>query len=899
VSKIKRLRAVLTGVVASALAVATLPVLAATAHATAPDPLGGQSGPVTLSPVMATDANLPTPPAGTSLDDFLRHPVLSWTAITTLPITTYRVQISPNAEFTNNTVTLPNGGLTTATEYDLPATLPHGSYFWRVRGEDAAGHATLWTGAAENDLSSHWQFTKTWADVPNGLSPASGAIGVTGRTFSWSAMPDASAYQFELSTNNNFPSSDPNETTWICTTNHTSITPFMTDPNAGATVTDGIVIGSCGDTDKLMSALQGPGTWYWQVRGIDGTTAGPTAADGAITCATDGSDCSEGSPVQVVQFAAQTLTPGAFTAPLNPTTGCVATLVGGQNEQLCMDTPTLTWNAVPGANAYKVQIFTDPAEATLFHSYITFDDSFTPRESYFDNQAGQSYYWTVQSCFYVPGGAAQHLSNCSAASGGKFHKASPALPKDPAAAASTPGHDGLYVTADNNETFATAVRQVHSQQMTFHWDDLLQYTQQAGIQSSQEARNYRLEYTTSGDWLTATTVDVDATHWTKTDGPLADGGYYWRVAAMDGSGNVLSWSAAQTVAKGTVAPTVSIGQVGLLAPTSVINLVFAAPVSGVTGASLGLREVGGGNIPGTVVWPSTGPTTATFKPTKPLLPGEKVVPWVTTAVIDLAGNAAKASTISSTVDPTVDSLAPTMAETWSKITTGHASGGSYAKAAGVRDEIRFSFTGSKVSLIGIRTPDGGYGEITVDGVAKKAVNFYSKKTAYGVSLYSALLSEGTHVVTVTVKGSHPKGSTGNAVNVDALKVDGALQQQTTAVQAWSRHRSTDALAGSYDAEASYVTAWHGSKPTLTTFFAGSAVHLVGCKSPDAGQLAVYVDGKLKATEDGFQKFTSCDKVLVRIKGLSSGAHTVTVTALGTHNKKSTGTKVSVDAIVAG
>jgi hypothetical protein len=901
VSKIKRLRAVLTGAVASAIAVATLPVLAVTAHAAAADPLGGQPGPVTLSPTMATDTTLPTPPAGTSLDDFLRHPVLSWTAITTLPVTTYRVQISPNAEFTNNTVTLPNNGLTTATEYDLPATLPHGSYFWRVRGEDAAGDATLWTGAAENQTNSTWQFTKTWLDAPQNLVPAGGSTGVVGRTFSWSPLQDASAYQFELSTNNNFPLSDNSEVTWVCTTNHTSITPFMDDADVTAVVPDGVTLGTCGDTDKLMGRLQAGGTFFWQVRGIDGTTAGPTAADGAITCSPDGSDCSESSGIQMVTFATQAVTPPAsLTTPTGPSSGCVYSLVGGLNEPLCQDTPTLTWNPVSGANAYVVTIGTDPANATAFHAYVTFDNSFTPRESYFDNQAGQSYYWSVKSCFYVPGGADKHLSSCSALAFSMFHKASPALPSTPASSSvSTYGHNGLYVTTDNNETFGSAVHQVRGNQLTFHWDDLLMYTQQAGIQSNQEARNYRLEYTTTGNWLTATQVDVDATHWTKTDGVLPDGGYYWRVAPLDGSGNILSWSAAQTLAKGTVAPTVSIGQTGVLAPTSLVNLVFAAPVTGVSAASLGLRQVGGGNIPGTLIWPSTGPTTATFKPTSPLLPGEKVVPWVTSAVVDLAGNAAQASPLSATVDPTVDSLAPTITETWSKISTGHASGGSYAKAAGARDQISFSFSGSKVSLLGVRSPDGGYATVSVDGVPRKTVNFYAKKLTYGVSLYSALLSEGSHVVTVTVKASHVKGSTGNAVNVDALKVDGHVYQQTAAAQIWSLHRSTDAFKGSYDAESSYLTSWKGSKPTLSTSFAGSAVHIVGCKSPDAGNFAVYVDGKLKATDSAFQKFTSCNKTLVKIGGLSAGSHTVTITPLGTHAKKSSGTKVSIDAIVAG
>ena len=75
-SKIKRLRAVLTGAVTTALAVGMLPVLAVTASAAA-DPLGGQPGPVTLSPTMPTDTVTPVPPAGTTLDDFYRHPVLA------------------------------------------------------------------------------------------------------------------------------------------------------------------------------------------------------------------------------------------------------------------------------------------------------------------------------------------------------------------------------------------------------------------------------------------------------------------------------------------------------------------------------------------------------------------------------------------------------------------------------------------------------------------------------------------------------------------------------------------------------------------------------------------------------------------------------------------------------
>ncbi len=850
---------------------------------------------------MGQDQDQPNPPAGTSADDFMRHPELSWTAITKLPVTRYRVQLSPNADFTNNQVALPNGGITIATQYDVPQTLPHASYYWRVRGEDAAGHATLWTGTQEGDDTSVWQFPKAWVDTPGNPLPATGSSAQG--AFSWQPIPDASAYEVEISQNSGFPKNASSVETYDCTTNHTTFSPVKDYP-LEPSPPPGQVEGSCDNFDQLMLVLQpgntSPATnWYWRVRGIDGTTAAATPAETGVTCYSDGADCGPWTATQKIHYSPYPayLDP-AFNGdvPTGLTTGCTA-VVGGGTVPLCYDTPTFSWNSVAGANSYLVETSADQKFTTDYHSYQVAYNKFTPRESFLDNQSGKSYYWRVRACTADFAASPPVCGDNTATL--NFHKASPNLPLAPAGASSTLGHNGLFVTTDNNQVLSTAVKQVRGQQMTFHWDDLLQYTEQAGIQSNQEAARYRLEYNSTGDdWLSATTVDVDATHWTKQNGFLPDNGYYWRVAPIDGSDNVMSWSPVQTVVKGTIAPQVTIGETGLLSPTSSVNLTFAAPVTGVTSATLGLRRVGGGNIAGHLIWPAAGPANATFIPSSPLIPGERVMPWVTTASSDLAGNAAKVGASSSLVDPTIDSASPTITEAWAKISTSHASGGSYAKAAGVLDNIQFKFTGSAVSLVGIRTPDGGYGTVLVDGVPRKTINFYSHTTAYGVTLYSALLNEGAHTLTVQVKGSHPSGSKGNAVNVDTIKVDGALKQQTSAVQAWSRHRSTDAVKGSYDAEASYLAAWHASKPTLTGHFFGTAVHVVGCKSPDSGLLGVYIDGKLKATVDGYQSYSSCNKTLVHLIGLSSATHSIIVAPLGTHDSKATGTKVSVDAIVA-
>ena len=259
VSKIKRLRAVLTGAVSAAVVVATLPVLAVTAHAADADPLGGQPG--TGDPLADDgDGHQParTPPAGTNLDDFLRHPVLSWTAITTLPVTTYRVQISPNAEFTNNTVTLPNaGGLTTATQYDLPADAAARLVLLAGprRGRGGSRHAVGRRGR-EPDSTARGSSPRPGSTPRPTWSPGDGSdTGVVGRTFTWSPDHGRVRVPVRALDQPRLPDHVTRlETTWIC--DHQ---PHLDHPVHGQLATTrrggrrrtASVIGGCGDTDTL------------------------------------------------------------------------------------------------------------------------------------------------------------------------------------------------------------------------------------------------------------------------------------------------------------------------------------------------------------------------------------------------------------------------------------------------------------------------------------------------------------------------------------------------------------------------------------------------------------------------------------------------------------------------
>lgn len=62
------------------------------------------------------------------------------------------------------------------------------------------------------------------------------------------------------------------------------------------------------------------------------------------------------------------------------------------------DTPTLEWDAVPGAGLYLVTIASDPNFTTIAKTYRTANTSLAPRESLMDSQAGQAWYWFVRPC---------------------------------------------------------------------------------------------------------------------------------------------------------------------------------------------------------------------------------------------------------------------------------------------------------------------------------------------------------------------------------------------------------------------------------------------------------------------------------------------------------------------
>ncbi|MBM3133761.1 MAG: hypothetical protein FJZ89_00390 [Chloroflexi bacterium] len=99
-----------------------------------------------------------------------------------------------------------------------------------------------------------------------------------------------------------------------------------------------------------------------------------------------------------------------------------------------------------------------------------------------------------------------------------------------------------------------------------------------------------------------------------------------------------------------------------------------------------------------------------------------------------------------------------------------ASGGDLRYSDVTGEYVRWTFTGTAVSLIHNTQDNGGEADVTVDGLYTKTVDMYSPAQTWQVeTVISNTLSPGAHTITVTVKGTHHFTSSGYYVFVDAFR----------------------------------------------------------------------------------------------------------------------------------
>ncbi len=187
-------------------------------------------------------------------------------------------------------------------------------------------------------------------------------------------------------------------------------------------------------------------------------------------------------------------------------------------------TPVLRWDPEPGVGRYVVWISRDRQLTNVVDSFDTDQTAFIPKFSLIDSQAGSAFFWHVQPC-KLPG-------TCRApeAAGHAFDKISKPV---------------QLLTPSQGATVANDV--------TFTWRDYLETNQDAttqgdhtgvhSIEPEVEAQRYRVQVDDDPNFQSPLdTAVVDQTTYTALSKTYPEGPLYWRVQAIDGSGNNLAWS---------------------------------------------------------------------------------------------------------------------------------------------------------------------------------------------------------------------------------------------------------------------------------------------------------------------------------------------------------------------
>jgi hypothetical protein len=792
-------------------------------------------GTLALPAQLAAAGSIPAPVLTAPADNTttpLKDVVLKWDSVS--GASKYQVQVSPNGEWTNNTVTLAGNGVTVATVFEMPISLPHASYFWRVRAQVGGSWGPY---ATPREFLREWDAPITILNAPDNNDP----------TVVWAPVQDASVYEISFSTAPDFDKSK----TESCLTNNTSFTPY------GLETASEKATGDCFGEGDLTDGK----AYYWRLIPLDDTTApaisADTANDPAFECAAASPECDAdyfvSTPLAFVfgAPAAGATAPDPFTPVTGLTTTWHSTSIVGtacDSTSACPTTPTFSWDPVTDANYYQVQIYHDPAMSNVYRVFNTAWPELTPRDSFFDAQAGHAYYWRVvagtcensatdKTCAKTAASSA--TASCPSGSGSSGPTISDVSPSSVQGGTSATitltgtnfqnppcvegGGDGsisdvVWVsatevqftynapTADATVNFdvvnpdgaksasspeltvnggskinfyeksalesfdklsgsvpltsPSTNATVHGRSITFNWGDF----QANGGQGSYDARNYELQVSKSSTF-TSTVInhnDIDLTQYTDPSGALADGNYFWRVAPIDESGNLLTWSATHDFAVDATGPSVRLttkSGVGLHGP---LKIHFSEPIDGVSASTVRIVARGTGHAAAGKITATADPRNFTFTPSKPLVTGQTYVLSLSSSLVDSNGNHAVVTGggVRTTLVAKDNSPGWSFSSGWHRMSASGARSGN-VKVATAGHSASIVVVGTTARLYGCKAPNMGKITVTVGGHST-TVNEHQSFTRCGFVLWHKALGHGEQKIKVTV--AHGRG------NIDELAV---------------------------------------------------------------------------------------------------------------------------------
>ncbi len=265
--------------------------------------------------------------------------------------------------------------------------------------------------------------------------------------------------------------------------------------------------------DDTLSYLS-PGTYEWMVEAYQGSVY-KSASTAIGTFQITALPSVTGEHVGITGMAVN-----------EPSTSCATAL-----PERCMDlrqTPVLAWDPIDEAAFYKVWISRDEQMTNIVSGYPqkTENNLFLSINSLVDSQAGSAFYWFVQPCKADTAcGPLNHAGHA-------FNKLSKAV-----------------------QPISPVEDEVLANDITFTWRDYLETSQDPtafpsdeptgvnDVDPTLEAQQYRIQVSADANFQT-TLINkvVDQTTFTAFDNTFPEGRLYWRVQAIDGSDNNLTWS---------------------------------------------------------------------------------------------------------------------------------------------------------------------------------------------------------------------------------------------------------------------------------------------------------------------------------------------------------------------
>jgi hypothetical protein len=224
------------------------------------------------------------------------------------------------------------------------------------------------------------------------------------------------------------------------------------------------------------------------------------------------------------------------------------------------------------------------------------------------------------------------------------------------------------------------------------------------------------------------------------------------------------------------------------------------------------------------------------------------------------------------------------------------SGGTAVQSSIPGASATFTFTGTSVTWIGMRSVDSGQARVLMDGALVQTVELFARRDESQSRVFSVRgLPNGTHTMRIEVAGTKHPDSQGVMVVVDAFEVPAPVvshMQDTDPDMSYSAGWTGGDVSKPWSGGSATMSSTAGAQATFP--FTGTEISVIGYRGPEAGVARFAVDG-VSQDVDLFDWGPHLQGSVFAITGLSNSNHTLTITVTGNKNPNATGTLVVVDA----